>query len=219
MIYIEEENQELVKYQVTFDKEALKRLQFQILYACAPIMPRSYTASYSLNTAYDRRVRNFKQEFVGYGKNMMEKLYHYEYEEYVEPRLCLLIDSLLNGELDAIYELKHPMVEKKQTFFKSQHLDLDAMSIRELKKWQKDLELYQKYQELNQNREDEFSYYPLVLQEIHFEEIERISNETWRAYQNLKKRQEEFKTEEKKLEQELQAFLDDTSLLQLKKTC
>lgn len=189
MYYIEQENDEYVKYEVSLDEEKLKDLKYKIVRDCGEIIPYCYEATNCSVNPYDWvHISNYSDKFIRWYKpndfcSSNEKIYEYSYEEYKDTKLCLLIDSLLKGDISAISEIKNPKLERKKASIKKPKKDLSKLlslpankiDTKEIEKLKKELEIYQNYLKLNKNRKSEREYYPLVLACIHMVEVERIS--------------------------------------------
>lgn len=219
MIYIEQDNNELIKYEVIFNEENLRRIKNEIMYDCAIIMPKCFTASYEMNLEYNLKIRNFKKELMGYKNKGTEKVYKYEYEEYNEPRLCTLIERLLNKDTSVIYEIKNPTIIEEEKVVNYENVDLTNINESELSKLRTDLELYQKYLSLNKDHNPKkiYTYYPFVLNLIELKEIDRISDV---QYTEIKKVEEiilSLQNRKNILLNKLRPFLEDTSFEYIRK--
>lgn len=219
MYYLKIDDNNLIKYKVTFDENNLKKIYLDVLYNCAQVVPRCYKASYEFNSEYDVRIRNFKKEFLGYKNNSSEKIYKYEYEEYLEPNLCLIINDLLRGNSSSLIKL----YEKSSDYDNNLGIanidrDLSSLSIVEVEKLKNDLTLYHKYLVINKDRkiESEELYYDLVIKELNFEEIDRIPLSVINEYYNILTKIEILEKEKKDILEKRKDFFLNVNILEIK---
>lgn len=194
MYYIEQQNDELVKYEVELNERELKDLRYKIVNDCGEISHKSYDGTNYPNSCDYIHIRNYKQKKIGRTEprdffTSAEDIYHFEYDEYKDTKLVTLINRLLNGETSVIIELKNPTPEEKVD---KEKIVLEKMEAKqnELKKaststiMKENILILEKYleelkqitsdKELNKNRKSDLDYYTKVLEYITLKEVDRI---------------------------------------------
>ena len=128
MFYIEETDDELVKYEVELDTERLSSLKSEIIENCSE---KSHTRfkcedKSDLWTLEDKDIRNYKEYWLGqieYFGCPKTDMYKIEYDIYKHTKLVMYIDRLLQGDGSVIKELKEYkgitlLAEKAEKAFK-----------------------------------------------------------------------------------------------------
>lgn len=112
MYYIEETDNEVVKYEVKLDTDRLKSLKEEIIEKCSEIDHRCYESDYE--PGYDffetHHIENYHSTKTGKTKEYFEEtrdIYKIEYDEYKSPLIVDYIDILINGDTTVIPSLKH----------------------------------------------------------------------------------------------------------------
>lgn len=190
MYYIEQIDDEYVKYEVSLDEEKLKELRDEIIRNCGEIIHYCYLSPSRLESIVRQNnelkyIENFRTKYVRYS-NKHGEIYVYSYDAYDNTRLSELIDSLLGGDSSVISEIKNPVFKRMRKTLKLRNpkkrlnvlLSKEELSEKEmckLEELKQKLKFYNKYQKLNKERKSDIEYYPLVLTCINMIEIERIS--------------------------------------------
>lgn len=195
MIYINQEKDELVKYEVEIDIEKLKELKIEIINNCAEIKHRFYEDSKFPNYHDLLHIRNYNFEFIkteyfNNTRTLPQNIYKFEYDEYIDPILVTIIDKLLSGDTTAIKKLDNPKENKKchdKPEFASQFQLLEHLLSIETKKerieelqtlkrnFEKIQESYELDEKLNLDRKPILEYYKKVKECIAFTEISRVN--------------------------------------------
>ena len=94
MEYLRREDNDMVKYEITYDKDELDILARTILYKCGKRIHHSYESDYPSATKY---YENWNLKPVGEIEYWEETrtVYQVDYDEIKEPRLFTLINSLI----------------------------------------------------------------------------------------------------------------------------
>lgn len=192
MYYIEQENEDLVKYKVNIDKEKLESLKIKIIEECGKITHKSYDATYGPDQWEDTvHIRHLSKTFIGRTEPHDDlcypaaNIYHYEYDEYKDSKLVNIINRLINGDTNTIVELNNPNLKTKPTedilnkeiqkILSKSAKDIDIV---ELDKLKKKLKEFQQSGKINKDRKSDLEYYPEVLKCITLKEVSRIGIET-----------------------------------------
>lgn len=202
MYYIEEENDELIKYEIILDKEKLKDLKFKILKNCGKIIHRSFNSDYSPNISLSH-TENYSYNKIGVKEYFEETrdLYHYEFDEYIDTKLVTLIDRLFDGDASAITEILNPekqeeekdeKIELRKKIEKILAVDISEINTWRLEKLAKEIKEYQLNEKLNKNQTSDLEYYPKVLECIEFHEISRCQISQIAKIDELVKQTEQF---------------------------
>lgn len=202
MFYIEEENDELIKYEIIFDKEKLRDLKFEILKNCGKIIHRSFNSDYGPGVNLSH-TKNYSCKEIGKKEYFEEtrELYHYEFDKYIDTKLITLIDRLLEGDVSAITEIKKPEKqeiekdEKAELRKKIEEIlthDISEIDTWKLEKLKEQIKEYQLNEKLNKNQKSDLEYYPKVLDCIEFREISRCKTEQIAKIDGLVKQMEQF---------------------------
>lgn len=193
MYYIEQENNDLVKYELQIDQKKLESLKKKIIEECGTITHKSYDGTREPNHWDTNHIRNYLERKIGRTKTNdeltypSEDLYHYEYDEYKDTKLVSIINRLLDGDANTILELKNPTPEEKiestedilnkkiKKILSKSAKNIDIVELDELKK---KLIEFQKSEKLNKDRKSDLEYYPEVLNCITLKEVSRMAIET-----------------------------------------
>lgn len=210
MYYIEQEDNELVKYEVTIERKKLEKIRDEIIWKCGEVIHRSYKGAGVLRPTSEqmRYLENYTMEEAGIQENLggpNTQLYRFEYDEHCETELSLLIKQLLCGNTKAIEKIENHTFDSKENIKakiqqgrkelsekiqKVLSVDISEIDTDELEKLKKEIKLQQNYMELNDNIKSDLEYYEQVMNCIHFTEIERIDKslvEKVNAFQKVKK--------------------------------
>lgn len=114
MYYIEQQNDEVVKYEVVIDEDKLKNIKYQVIGNCGEVKHYRYKNDRCRHNHYDYyHIRNYDETFIKrrdlndfYGTVI--EISEYQYDEYSDTTLVTLIDRLLDGDMSAIAEIKNP---------------------------------------------------------------------------------------------------------------
>lgn len=199
MYYIEQIEDELVKYEVKLDQEQLKNIKIEIINNCSEIIHIKEIGNRPTNEINDTlHIREFKRKFLytkEYNDFYMpdEDIYEFDYYEYKDTTLVNLINRLLSGNTNVILNLKNPK-ENNQLNNKTQEIEentkkllsnIDKVNPQQLEELKTQLEKYLEYKELNSDRKSDLDYYPEVLDCITLEERDRIKIETLEQFNHL----------------------------------
>ncbi len=209
MYYIEETDDELIKYEVEINEENLIELREKIINNCSNIIHHRYQYESELDFNMPKGIyfKNYHSRKVEEPKDYFET-YVIEYDEYIPTPLVNYIDYLLNGDAQVIsllkyYSLscnpillvKHQEVELKATLRRCLTEPLETIEIQALKESINSLEaLKQRINslaalkeniEVNKNRVSESIYYDDVMKCITLTEVDRIDKDTIRRVEEF----------------------------------
>lgn len=207
MYYIEQQNDELIKYEVVIDKKKLEKIEYEVIGNCGEIKHYCYKSDRCKHDHYDYyHIRNYHETFIKrrdlndfYGT--IVEIYEYEYDEYSDTTLVTLIDRLLRGDMSAILEIKNPKIEEKKVDNGSElqkklenilSLDIKDISTWKLEQVKKGLEEYQTNEKLNRDRKSDLEYYAQVLSCIDMKEVNRMKMDDMVRIDELMKQGEEL---------------------------
>lgn len=193
MYYYNIENENIIKYEVSIDKENLEKLKREIIEKCSEISHIHEEAVGLPNYRNYDHVRNYKYEFLRkverndfYGTTL--DIYLVDYDYYEHPELAKHIWYLLRGDTSIISQIINPKIEnideEKNIMNEQQQIieilnnnkDTDITKQLELlKENQEKLKEYKAKKELNKNQVSVEPYYQKVLDCISFKEISKIS--------------------------------------------
>lgn len=113
MFYIEERDNEFIKYKVTLDVEKLTHLKSEIIENCSQISHKKYESDYEPYFIHQKRngkdIRNYHSRKTLKKKEYFEEtrdIYEIEYDEYKHSVLVEYINKLLLGDTSVIPLLK-----------------------------------------------------------------------------------------------------------------
>lgn len=187
MYYIEQQNDELVKYEIQINKKKLEKIKYEVIENCGEITHHSFQSDYAPRDLDFNHIFNYSYTYVGTKEYFEETrdVYQYEYDEYSDTRLVTLIDQILKGDLSIIPELNNPRKQDNQKDNTGENikkklkqllsLDTKEISTWQLEKIKQELKEYQTNQKLNSDRKSDIEYYPQVLSCIKITEISRMS--------------------------------------------
>lgn len=104
-------------YDVHYDIDDLNRIKNEAIENASCIIHQNYNGNYRCSPYYrkkardPREIRNYKQELISIQKDSNgrnEKIYHYEYDEYLFPHIVSLIDRLKLGSTEVLDEIYNP---------------------------------------------------------------------------------------------------------------
>ena len=152
MYYIEQQNDELVKYEVILKEEKLKELTHKIVDECGEITHKSYDS-----TNYTKLVTLINKLLKG-ETNVIIDLRNPTPEEKLDKEKIML--EKIDAKQQELKTASTPIVMKGK--------------IKDLEECLKELKQIESDKELNKNRKSDLEYYPEVLECITLKEIERI---------------------------------------------
>lgn len=212
MYYIEQQNDELVKYEVTIDEKELEKVKYEVISNCGKIKHYRYKNDRCMHDHYDNyHIRNYQSYYIerrdlnDFYSTTVE-IYEYDYDEYSDTTLVTLIDRLLAGDMSTILELRNPKEEEKKPdkgselqkkLEKMLSLDMKDINTYQLEKIKKELEEYQINEKLNRDRKSDLEYYPQVLACIEIKEVSRMNIDKLQEIENLMIEIESLKNEVK----------------------
>ena len=179
MEYLRREDNDMVKYEITYDKDELDILARTILYKCGKRIHHSYESDYPSATKY---YENWNLKPVGEIEYWEETrtVYQVDYDEIKEPRLFTLINSLIKYQQTFLIDFlfNDEMVKEEE--------DDDGLS--RIAKLNEELiklvthEGFNDYDkaiillnDINASRLNENDYIPDIKQYIHIREIGRMN--------------------------------------------
>lgn len=212
MYYIEQEDDELVKYEVEIEEDKLKKLKGEIVKECGEIKHRSYDGITGPIVFDYIHIKNYHEIKIGRTESNddlfypPEYIYHFEYDEYKDTKLVTIINRLMDGDTNTILELKNPQPEEKvdeEKQIKEQiaklHSEMsNADNLAIIRISDKVNSLVQQLKKIEQdklrnlNRKSDLEYYPPVLECITLKEVARIKIETLEEFNLLSKEAEAF---------------------------
>ena len=185
MFYYEIEDDYIIKYEVTIDREAIETLKKTVMDNCSEIIKMHEHVGMEppkLSSGPGIRYSNIEKEATYDGSKFKD--YKWSYTEYKDSKLVSIIDQLLEGKASVIWELKHP--KERQTNKEilegriNQYLPVNQCTkFGDLKSAISD---YEEYLSLNTSRLRKsdtvvFSYYPQVLSFINLNKVCSMSIE------------------------------------------
>lgn len=217
MYYIEQIDNQLIKYEVELDVEKLKELKKQIINDCGRIEHKSYDGTSDSSEFDYLHVANYSKKKIGCHEPnddlfySSQDIYHFDYDYYHDTELVSIIDKLLNGETNVIFNLMYKIVgqqpleylEQLEQEVKNKIVELnkemttaDNMVIVKIadriKNLSSQLKEIEKNKELNKNRKSDLEYYSDVLECVKLEEVARIEVSTIEEYNTLHKKINSF---------------------------
>lgn len=203
MYYYKQEEDKIVKYEITLNKEVLKSLRWEIIEYCSLITHERYKTTKTPNQFDFEHIRNYKEKLIGVIEyndfySMPEDEYLVEYDYYKHPRLVSLIDDLLLGKIDVIDEIINPNIkedDEEKLLLKEQSSIIKKLTNKKNKDISNEIELLKENQEklikykekceLNKNQISVVPYYKKVLNCIEFKEIDSINLSVVNEYQKF----------------------------------
>lgn len=122
-MYYSEETDEIVKYAVTVDVDALQALRIEIINTCSNIF------SYSVNDATDvvranknedpLLIRDYQESVVNtfMCNGQLHEVVDVKFKYYQFPDIIAYIDALLNGNYSALYRIMDPLMHDTRSYF------------------------------------------------------------------------------------------------------
>ena len=199
MFYIKETDNELIKYEVKLDTERLINLREKIVNNCSKIIHHKYQceSESDFNISEDINIKNYRSRKVEEPKDYFET-YEIEYDEYMPTPLVEYIVKLLNGDAQAINQLKtyqpsyHPIIqlryyekELKGSLIEDLENPLEKIEINALRQRINSLEDLKENIEININQVSESTYYDDVMQCITLTEVDRIDKDAIRRVEEF----------------------------------
>lgn len=188
MIYFEETDNELIKYEVEINEENLIELREKIINNCSNIIHHRYQYESELDFNMPKGIyfKNYHSRKIEEPKDYFET-YVIEYDEYMPTPLVNYIDYLLNGYAQIISLLKdyslscNPIllvkqreIELKATLRRCLTEPLEKIEIQALKESINSLEALKEERELNKNQVNDKIYYDDVMKCITLTEVDRM---------------------------------------------
>ena len=188
MYYIEETDDELIKYEVEINEENLIELREKIINNCSNIIHHRYQYESELDFNMPKGIyfKNYHSRKIEEPKDYFET-YVIEYDEYMPTPLVNYIDYLLNGYAQIISLLKdyslscNPIllvkqreIELKATLRRCLTEPLEKIEIQALKESINSLEALKEERELNKNQVNDKIYYDDVMKCITLTEVDRM---------------------------------------------
>lgn len=199
MIYFEETDNELIKYEVEINEENLIELREKIINNCSNIIHHRYQYESELDFNMPKGIyfKNYHSRKIEEPKDYFET-YVIEYDEYMPTPLVNYIDYLLNGYAQIISLLKdyslscNPIllvkqreIELKATLRRCLTEPLEKIEIQALKESINSLEALKEERELNKNQVNDKIYYDDVMKCITLTEVDRMDKDTIRRVEEF----------------------------------
>ena len=195
MVYYEETENEVIKYEVKIDREKLSILRHNIVNKCSKIKHYCYETD-NLPELYffeDNDIRNYISRKTGEKKEYFEEerdVYEITYDEYQHPKLADYIDKLLQGNLKVLSKLKkykgdslekdyviELFNESKQIIMKELNKPLMNINVDDLVYEVEYLQTLQSMIKLNEKQENAISYYNAVMKCVTLTEVDRLNKD------------------------------------------
>lgn len=183
MIYYKQNNDVIEKYNVTFDKDKITELKERITFECSFIEHKDFTSEYGAGIKDLRLVRNLTYKKVGEHEYWEETrdIYRYTFDEYIPPKLVLLIICLLKETASSIdqilnYDLFQDIsLDKRIEFATKEFNEIDINKIHEKKTKLNEIDNLIKAKKMNINQKNIEPYYKELISLINFELIDTLS--------------------------------------------
>ena len=195
MVYYEETENEVIKYEVKIHREKLSILRYNIVNKCSKIKHYCYETD-NLPDFYlfeNNDIRNYISRKTGEKKEYFEEerdVYEVTYDEYQHPKLANYIDKLLQGNLKVLSKLKkykgdsleqddviELFNESKQIIMKELNKTLMSINVDDLVYEVEYLQTLQSRIKLNENQENAINYYNEVMACLTFIEVDRLKKD------------------------------------------
>ena len=187
MYYFRENGDLIEKYEVSFSKEELEELIPKITLESGRIIHNEYDSTSNINVDI-MRIHNYSKKSAGVQKfndGIDIPIYHYSYDEYIEPKLVTYINMLLNGDVNAIDKIfacqDEPTIPNYANEIKKMSKEIDKIPNTKIQMKKAKLDEFQKLlneAKLNQNRKSMKEYYLKVQSMIHLTLKDQLSKET-----------------------------------------
>ncbi len=195
MYYIEETDNELIKYEVELDTEKLMKLRKEIVDQCSTIEHIKNQVEGLLEHSFfeGRDIRNYHERRIGrkeYFDAPDKDVYEIEYDLYIHTSLAHYIDKLLKGDTSIINSLINycPSIEPevllrklgeafKNNLINSLTKSLDDIEMDALKQNIDNVKTVKKDIELNKNQVSDAMFYDDVIKCITLKEVNRIDKD------------------------------------------
>lgn len=181
MNYFKLTENELIRYEVIFNRHELEQLKSQIISDCSIIVHRKYVGICAPNPS-NPRIKNFDSKIVGLGGTDGKEIqYLFSYNEYLPPYLDLLIDGLLAGYGEVIddiinpkYELERPSIEEMINKVSLELCSINDTDIKAKTEKLRELAELTNLKELNKNQIPVDRYYKKLQQMIYLKKIGKL---------------------------------------------
>lgn len=187
MYYFEQENNEIKKYKISYNKKEIESLRLKAINNCSEIIHKNDRSSGRLTreSADDKlKIRNYKEEYLGWEEDRWgeRSVYELTYDEYNFPYLVTLIDRLLNNDVNVLIEIFNPDFSKENIvtideMVKRMMKELDEMDNLDRKRKKAKLDELQSLLEKaqsNKNQESVAKYYDELQKLIVIEYMDSI---------------------------------------------
>lgn len=108
MYYFYDNEKTIIKQEITFYKDEVKKLRNEVIKNCSVITHEEYDSDYD-PMIDDCFIRSYQKKFIGQHETYegYRNFYHYSYNLLTPPYLVRLIDRLLIDDPTVIYEIDH----------------------------------------------------------------------------------------------------------------
>lgn len=109
MTYYEIENEEVVKYEVTLNRDELEKIRQEVTQTCTEVTHVVKNSAVDPVPIEGQTIRNLQKDFLfslKLGPTLERDIYEICYDSYMEPRLVFLINCLLEENLSVVPEIK-----------------------------------------------------------------------------------------------------------------
>ena len=196
MIYIAEEEKDIVKYKVEINREELEKIQKEMIDKCSRIIHYQYQAEGIMSADYFKKndIRNYTEILVGikeYDDGPNTEIYLRDYDEYCHPLLAHYVDSLLKGDTSFLpeiitykgnklvpEEISEEISNIKQAMIEELNKPLLNINLDSLVERQNELRNLQEIEKKNKNQRSDMEYHKKVMSNIKLTEIERLDRKT-----------------------------------------
>ena len=190
MYYFQKQDEEIIKYEIIYDKTLLSKYYNELIEKCSRISNHEITTEDFNYIPMDDNtiVRNKKCELIDSKSFLGRKkdIYKVRYQEYHKPRLCNIIELILKDDLNGINQLYNYIPSTINDYY---NIEIEKLSYKinmisniEYERKMSSLEEMKKLVEeakLNENRKEEKTYIPLIKDAVSFKEVDRIDVSTY----------------------------------------
>lgn len=186
MFFFQKKENQIEKYEITFNKEELEKFRIKVINDCSEIKHHKYEANRDLMIFNPLIIRNYKSEKKGYIESHdvyseSEIIYQIEYDEYVFPYLVSLIDRLLKEDAMVIDEILYPdySLENIPIIDRINQVSMELDKIDNLKVYEKKKKLEElikliDLQKLNSTQKSVHDYYDFLKQMLSINLIDTL---------------------------------------------
>lgn len=189
MFYFRKNDKTIKKYQVSFDKEEIKKIKKEIINNCSKrthvIRESTLSPGELINNPLGEKISHLKKKNTGrttsYSDTSEDKtVFEYDYILITYPYLVFLVDNLLSGDEAAVYDIVNYKIEYPTNYDdlliqenEKIHKLVDS-NIEEVIKKAEILKRILEEKELNKNQQNTDVYYNQLMGLIKFDLIDSL---------------------------------------------